>query len=109
MTFVPSDRVVSLSVATTGSEDFFGIFQDLSELARNLGVNHNYVSVTTTLVDDDEDPHDEPAGEDLYYDDNTLEKVREVMMNCGLTGDVVIAVINDLQNAGILFRERLPS
>jgi len=47
--------------------------------------------------------------EELRYDDETMNKVREALkVHTPLGPDDVNEVINAIQNAGILFRERLP-
>lgn len=97
------DRLISLSVGTDGAEDYFRTFQDISELARNLGAVHDYVTVSASAVVGGSD--DEPD-EDLFYDENTLVKVREAIMRRGIKDDLATLIITDLQNAGILFRER---
>jgi len=100
------DRMISLGVGTDGDEDYFSTFQDISELARNLGATHNYVNVTASVVGSDESPdeHDE-----LYHDEQTMFTVRRAIA-IALKSDVndanVLDVINELHNAGILFRER---
>lgn len=101
-------RMVSLSVGTESADDWAETFQDLSELGKNLGVTHSYVSVSSTEIDDSE----EPEGEDLYYDDATLDKVRRAIGSALVRGTrrpdpvLVTNIIGELQNAGILFRER---
>jgi hypothetical protein len=97
------DRLISLSVGTEGDEAWASTFQDLSELARNLGDAHGYVSVSSSPLGEDSD--DAPE-EDLFYDEETLFKVMRVLRERGLSRVRVESVINDLQNAGILFRER---
>jgi hypothetical protein len=101
-------RLVSLSVGVGGDEDFARTFQDLSELGRNLGVTHEYVSVSASTMH--EDLHEEAAGEDLYFDENTLFKVRQALISAivGLTEENVNDAINAMQNVGIVFRERTP-
>jgi|SRR5690349_2950412 len=100
------DRLVSLSVGTEGAEDYFSTFQDISELAKNLGATHRYVNVNANVFDELEiDPEPEQEVESLYYDENTLAKVRQVMTNAVLP-EIAESLITDLQNAGILFRER---
>ena len=49
------------------------------------------------------------ADEDLYYDEDTLHKVARALRNAGLDIDGVTSAIREMQNAGILFRERMPS
>lgn len=100
------DRLVSLGVGTKDAEDFSQTFQDLSELARNLGVNHDYVNVTASGVKVDSD--EEPSDEELYYDEDTLVKVREAVFKACQSSFAVDEIVNNLLNAGILFRERRP-
>lgn len=109
MTDVLMDRVLSLGVGTTGEEDFYRTFQDLSELARNLGASHDYVIVSATLVNVDDSEVLADDGEDLYHDEETLNKVRKIIAKYVGYHDVVLSIINDLQNTGILFRERRKS
>lgn len=99
-----TNRFVSLSVGTEGSEDFFQTFQDLSELAANLGQSHKYVSVSAGAIDEDE-----PEPEQLYFDENTLFKVSKVLMDLGVSSELAADIVNGIQNAGILFRERTPA
>jgi len=98
------DRIISLSVGTHGAEDYFSIFQDVSELARNLG-EERYVSVSATMIGD-EPGDDEDEVDKLYYDEDTLMKVRKILRERGLSNLIIDEIINDLLNAGILFRER---
>lgn len=47
--------------------------------------------------------------EPSYYDEDTLFKVRNALLNVvGLSQIEVTDAIIEMQNAGILFRERLP-
>lgn len=102
------DRLISLSVGTEGAEDYFSTFQDVSELARNMGAVHNYVNVTASAVDA---PVDD-APEELYHDENTINKVRQALWAAlaSKTEDIPASIlddmINSMQNVGILFRER---
>lgn len=98
------DRIISLSVGTNGAEDYFGTFQDISELANNLGKAHDYVTVSAHKVD--EDPDGEGKLEECYYDENTLFKAHTAIRDCGFTEKTAFDIITALQNAGILFRER---
>lgn len=111
------DRLISLGVGTSGDDDFNQTYQDFSELARSLGVSHDYVSMTAQTVGDDEESDDD-ASEELYHDENTLSKVRSAMMSVLIShygsspianNAVITDLINEMQTAGILFRERKPS
>jgi len=99
------DRLVSLTIGTVGAEDYYVTFGEISELARNLGDNHKYVNVSAQTYDETEESEPDPENENLHYDENTLAKARRVMTNY-LVPEAAEALINDLQNAGILFRER---
>lgn len=96
------DRIISLGVGTEGAEDYFSTFQDISELARNLSATHDYVNVSARVVEDSDDE----KAEELYYDENTIAKVRSVLQSHGLTDDQANSIINGFQNFGLLFRER---
>lgn len=103
------DRLINLGVATEGSEDYFRTFQDISELARNLGESHSYVSVSASVVGEEDDVEDVSSeAERLHHDENTLRKVYDAIMKNGLSRKTAEDVVNNLQNAGILFRERRP-
>jgi len=112
-----TNRLISLTVGTEGAEEWFRCFQDLSELATNLGAVHHYVNVASSVAGEDEEPTCDPEG--LYHDEFTVFKVHQTIMNeietVNVPGvilspeekqDLATAIINKLQNAGILFRER---
>ena len=107
------DRLISLSVGVTGVEDYVRTFEDISELARNMVESHEYVNVSASVIGAPDE--DEPCckHEHLHYDDQTLVKVRQTLMDSvapyGYSDYVVDQLLYDLQNAGILFRERKPS
>ena len=44
--------------------------------------------------------------DDFFSDENTLLKVRESLMQYGMLETEALNAINDMQNKGILFRER---
>lgn len=96
------ERLISVTVGTKEAEEWFATFQELSELAANLGAAHHYVSVSSVVRDEQsEDDYD-----DLYYDDKTLDKVRTALREHGMGHTLITSAISDMQNAGILFRER---
>lgn len=103
------DHLVSLSVGTNGEDDFLQTHQDLSELARNLGTER-YVSVTANVfpMDEEDDHVDENVclREHLTSSENTLEKVLKAIQGEGFTPQTAMDIVNAIQNAGILFRER---
>lgn len=106
------DHLISLSVGTDSAEDHAQTFQDLSELAANLGVSHKYVSVSSSLFADDDPDEIDDAGctqEHLYHDDQTLTKARLAIAGMGFTEKTSDELVNALLNAGILLRERTPT
>lgn len=96
------NRMISLTVGTQEAEEWIRTFQEISELATNLGVAHHYVSVSSSVLDEQSEEPDE----NLVYDENTLQKVRTVLRQYGMTDELVTDVINEMLNIGLLFRER---
>lgn len=43
----------------------------------------------------------------IYYDEQTLKKVFDALEVAGVTGQQATDAVNQMQNLGILFRERL--
>ena len=108
-----SDRLITLTVGTKEADEWFGTFQELSELAANLGVAHDYVDVSSTSFIDlstgsFESDEFVVEREELHYDENTLMKVVAGINTAvpELTGEQVVDIVNAMQNEGILFRER---
>jgi hypothetical protein len=99
------DRLVSLSVGTVGSDDYFQTFQNLSELASNLGENHEYVTVSASGIDVDNTEEVEP--ELFYRDENTLHKVRKAILDIGYSSHSVEDIITHVQSNGVVFCERV--
>lgn len=46
--------------------------------------------------------------EDLHHDENTLRKVYEGLLKAGIFGQQAVDAVSEMQNQGILFRERKP-
>lgn len=106
------NRIISLSVGTSGAEDWFRTFQQVSEIATALdkAKDFTYISVSSTVADDDDEPECDPQG--LYHDDNTLMKVRSALVKVldlhqvEPSGNLVTNLIIQMQHEGILFREQ---
>lgn len=98
------DRLISLGIGTDGAEDYMQTFQDMSELARSLGDSHNYVTLSAQVVDGV--PESEGKLEEVFYDENTLFKAHAAIQGVGFSEKTAFDIINALQNAGILLRER---
>lgn len=101
-----TDRIISLTVGTKEAEEWFRTFQEISELAANLGASHHYVSVSSSVCAETFETEMEVGNDDLYYDENTLMKVREALGKFLKDDHQIKDVINEMRNAGILFRER---
>lgn len=46
--------------------------------------------------------------EELHHDENTLKKVYEGLLAAGIFGQKAVDAVSEMQNQGILFRERKP-
>lgn len=101
-------HIVSLSVGASGPDDHAATFQDISELSRSLATTHSYVNVTSQLAGyEDADEEDADCSrEHVSHTERTLVHVRRVMIEHGVTPESVDDLINELHNAGIVFRER---
>lgn len=106
MTF---QHLVMLSVGTDSPEEHERVFGDFSELHRDLARGYSYTNLTSQAVDEtgDEDDEDGCDQEHLHHDDHTLDKVRQAFLEHGVSPESVEDLINDLHNAGLLFRERI--
>jgi len=95
--------IVSLSIITGDLPQADRVFGKLSATA--LDVSHDSVSQMVSKHRYDTDEEEEAPGE--YYDENTLFKIIEALERAGVSnGQAQMDVIRELQNAGILFRER---
>lgn len=103
-------RLVSLTVGTNDEAyDYFQIFNQISEIATDLDkANHfGYINVSSQRVDDeDAETEKEPRSEPLHYDEFTLMKVRRALLKYGISDNICTDLITNMQNEGILFRER---
>lgn len=106
------DRIISLTVGTVGAEDWFKTFQQISEIATALDKadDFNYVSVSSSVVEDNPQPEGDPEG--LYHDDETLTKVRRALVRVlelrrnNVPDQLITDLITEMSSEGILFRER---
>jgi hypothetical protein len=96
---------VNLNVVVNSTEQWTEIFSHLADVAASLPQKYSGVSVSSfQLADEDEVIQTDPDTE--YYDDQTLMKVRNVLRLHGITDDVITDIISEMQNVGLLFRER---
>lgn len=94
-------RIITLSAMTNNEEAADAIHEDFFEMSKNLS-RSGQANVTVSSYIEEE----EAAIEKVHYDDETMWTVREAMGKTGLKATSVEEIINNLQNAGILFRER---
>jgi hypothetical protein len=107
-----AERILSLTIITKESdEEAYQAFGLLSDIAGELSMTHDSAWVSSTRCNPGE--ADEPQGDELFYDETTLLKVRAALVKAaapfghGGEGDLLIdGLINEMQNAGIFFRER---
>lgn len=106
-------HLISLSVGTSGADDHAETFDGVTNFGKMLAANHGYVNISSQLVGveevEEEDLETENVGctrEHLHHDEQTLVKFYTVLSEHGVSEVVIREIVNDLQNAGILFRER---
>lgn len=103
-------RMINMSVGVSEAEDEHRhVFAYLADIAGELTQTHEYVSLTSNKLNEEIEIEEEV----LYHDENTLSRVREAIKEAlapygmGGEGDTSVTdIINELQNAGIFFRER---
>lgn len=101
-------RLVSLTVGMDETEDYFQTFQKISEIATDLdrAGDFSYINVSAQRVDEEVEPEQEQRSEPVYYDEFTLMKVRRAIIKYGISDNICTDLISNMQNEGILFRER---
>ena len=106
-----TERMTSLTVYTLEAEEGLDVIKILNDIGAEMALNHQSVTVSTHKMGDRLDGDDDP--DELYHDENTLMKVREALGHVlvrrreGWTMDELVTdLIGEMQNAGILFRER---
>lgn len=99
------DNSLSLNVTTKGEVDAAEVFHRFIAIAEELRPHYSSVNVSSYRIEDGFGVS--PEGE-LYYDDNTMEKVKEAITEVfpNIPGPRMMDLIAAFQNRGILFRER---
>lgn len=95
-------HLVTVTVGVNGPDDWSTVHDKLAEVARDFSGDH-HVSVGSCLADAEDDEGPLP-GE--YADENTLYRVRCALRGSGLSNDQAEKALHEMQNAGILFRQR---
>lgn len=114
-----TSRNIGFNVETRHTNEWFQTFNDVTALARRLSEGGQYVSVWASASDAEVDTDTQETtlpGE--YFDENTLFKVHTALQKIididaasdfysGAKHKLVTDLINEMRNAGILFRERV--
>lgn len=96
---------VSLTVRTKEADEWTYIHNYMSRLAAEWGPHHEQVSVSSVMLNDDGTKMvEDPTG---YHSEDTLNKVYNALAKVGLTPQQITEAVFAMQNAGILFRERI--
>lgn len=93
-----SGHSISISVNVDTAEKWRLVWAKFSYLIQEMEKDYGYVSLSSVLLDDEEPP--------VVENENTMDVVRDALSMSGWSMTEIDAVINQLQNAGILFRER---
>jgi len=108
----PSNKLQSLMLTVSVREDNRAVAYNLLGVTGHDLLMAGYDFSISANEYDPEEPLP-PLPEDLRYDEGTMFKVREAIMNSLMDTDLVEApsrstdaIVNALLNAGILFRER---
>jgi hypothetical protein len=101
-------HLVSLSVGVNSPEQWDHVHGRFVELQKEWGPDYSGVTVSSYLTDSEEDGVEEKTE---YYDENTLNKVKEALAGVLRSFDLehpqlIDSFVNEMLNAGILFRER---
>ena len=109
-----SKRMVSLSTVAIGGEEYAKTFKTMADLGLTLSETSEYVSMSATLMDDSvvSKVESDCGCEKTFYDDETLKKVyraiKDILHHDQLDAhQVANDILVNLQNHGILFRERI--
>ena len=100
-----TQRIISLSVTPTAEDEEF-VFNALNHAAVQIGHDCPDSTLSFSRHSYEEDEFDVEPAEELHHDEDTLDKVRNALIASGMTGKVADNAINEMQNRGILFRER---
>jgi hypothetical protein len=94
---------ISFKVTTKGPEEWNAVYGAMTRMAAQWGPYHVKVGVSSVLLD--EDVVSGFPGE--YHDENTVQVVKAALGKSGLSVREVEDAFREMQNAGILFRQRV--
>lgn len=81
------------------------VYESCAELGAVFVAQNHEVSISTGRFDENE-TDEQIATEALTYSDDLLVRVRECLMQWGMTETTARNAIDTMQKSGILFRER---
>lgn len=93
---------ISVTVMTDNSDQRISAFMAMTDFSREL--DQTYPSV---VISSHEFQGNDVEYTDEYHDDYTLLKVVHALREAGISDEQAEAAINQMQNRGILFRERV--
>lgn len=96
-------HLVTMSVSMDDMTDRHAAFRIISGLAAEI--QHQFEAVNVSAYGTDHADGLEPG--EIYFDEYTLFKVVHALHEAGIPDKQAEDAINAMQNAGILFRERM--
>jgi hypothetical protein len=100
-----AQRNISLNLVTRDGRDWESAFAQLSGLGLGLGETFAQVSVTCVVLSVEPVEEESPVVKE-FCSEKTLQKVLTAIMTYVEDESDANDIINEMQNAGILFRER---
>jgi len=95
---------LSLMVETGDVEEWSHVHNLMSRMATEWGPYHELVAVSSVMLNDDGVAM--VSDGDEFHNEGTMDKVYNALAKIGLTPQQIAHAINEMQNQGILFRER---
>lgn len=97
------NHLLTLSIKTDNEEEWSGIAAQFAQFLTFEGIQHDQVSISSVNLDPDDSPS---SSEDVWFDEYTLFKVYMALEAANVDTYQIKEAITQMQNAGILFRER---
>lgn len=93
-------HLISLSVATGTPEEWRHIYGLFSGITQELGHDYNYVALSSSLREDEE-----VDGQSEH--ETAVLRVYQALLRAGFSQDQVETAMTAMQEAGIVFRNRI--
>lgn len=97
--------LISLSVRTKSDSAWPAAFGTISDFVLQHSEDFGYVSLSSTDMDDVMNAPEDEIQE--IFTEETMDKVYAALKTIAHSEDEVTSIVTTLQNAGILFRERM--